>query len=205
MIRNSIIVYYENDPSLDDYFYECGTYATYLLNTKDYIKQSHIKNKDCNFVFINEVELPKHKEKSLFLLYSHGNQEAFFKGDESLPFINKTINCDICLDGGLIYTNSCLTGRIFGKNLPEKGASFFGFNQEVEIWLNYKKDFVECTNWGLYRLIEGDTLEESKSKAIEKFNQKIDEIYKTSMFVAASLEDAKNSIVIFGDVSNSFI
>jgi hypothetical protein len=198
-------MYYKDDPSLGDYFYNCGEYATNLLNLNVNIKQSHVTDSNCNFAFIDSVELPKHNEKSLFILYSHGTEESFYKGEESLPFIDSTINSDICLEGGLIYTNSCLTGNTFGRNLPQKGASFFGFDKEVSISLDYQKIFVECTNFGLYRLIKGDTLEESKHHAQEKFNEKIDETYEYSMFAASALEDAKNSIVIFGNTSKRFI
>ena len=205
MIKNSILFYYDKDKSHGDYFLNCADYATCLLNLKKDIKQTHIKNNNCNCVYIDEVELPKHKEKSLFIIYSHGNTNSFFKSGEQTAFIHSTIDCDICLDGGLVYTNACSTGEKFGKSLPKKKASFFGYDKEIEVYFNYKKIFVECDNWGLYRILEGDTLEESRIEAKRKFNQEMLNIYKDNPLAAAALEVAKDSIVIYGNLSKQFV
>lgn len=205
MIKNSILFYYDNDHRLGNYFSNCADNAVSLLNTKPHIKQTHITNSNCNFAYIENVELPRHKEKSLFLIYSHGEKNSFYKSNDSTPFIHSTITCDLCLDGGLVYTNACSTGEEFGKNLSSKNASYFGYDKEISVYLQYERIFIECDNWGLYKLLEGETLIESRKQAKDKFNQKIDELYKISPIAAGFLEDAKDSIVIYGNISNKFI
>jgi hypothetical protein len=169
------------------------------------ITQTHINDANCNFVYIDQVELPKHNEKSLFLIYSHGKDDAFYKSNSATPFIHHTINCEPCLNGGLVYTNACSTGIKFGKSLPSKNASYFGYERDTDVWFDYEDVFIQCDNWGLYRLLEGDTLEEAKIQAKEKFNQKIDELYTKNFLAAGALEIAKESIVIYGDVSKRFL
>jgi len=205
MIQNAILFFYKNDDKLGNYFLNCASHAKYLLNMKDTIKQTYVKNENCNFPYIDQVELPKHNEKSLLLIYSHGDANGFYKDDCTTPFIDKTINCETCLNGGLVYTNACSTGIEFGKSLLSQNASYFGYEQDIDVWLDYEKIFIECDNWGLYRLLQGDTLEKAKEEAKEKFNQKIDELYAKNLLVAGALENAKESIVIYGEVSNSFL
>jgi len=140
MIKNAILFYHNNDDKLKSYFFKCANFARTLLNMKSDIKQTCVNDSNCNFVYIDTVELPKHNEKSLFLIF-----------------------------GGLVYTNACSTGIKFGKNLPLKNASYFGYDKDIDIWYDYEDIFVQCDNWGLYRLLQGDTLEEAKTQAKEKF------------------------------------
>ena len=198
MIKNAILFYYQNDTKLGNYFYKCADYAITLLNQKDEIVQNHVTNNNCNSVYIDEVELPKHTEKSIFLIYSHGNMNSFSKSD-GVPFIKDTISSDVCLNEGLVYSNACSVGMKFGKELPSKNASFFGYINDTIADLRYERNFIECDNWGLHRLVQGDTLLESKSKAIEKFNENID---KVDFFAASFLREARDSIVIYGNDLN---
>lgn len=201
MIKNAILFYYRNDLKLGDYFYNCADYAITLLNQKREIVQNYVVDHQCNSVYIDEVELPKHTEKSIFLIYSHGRINSFSKSD-GVPFIQDTISSDICLNEGLVYSNACSVGTKFGKELPLKNASFFGYENDTIADLRYEKIFIECDNWGLHRLVQGDNLLESKSKAIEKFNENID---KVDFFAASSLREARDSIVVYGnDLNKSF-
>jgi len=205
MIKNAILFYHNNDDKLKSYFFKCANFARTLLNMKSDIKQTCVNDSNCNFVYIDTVELPKHNEKSLFLIFSHGNEDAFYASNSRTPFIYQTINCDTCLNGGLVYTNACSTGIKFGKNLPLKNASYFGYDKDIDIWYDYEDIFVQCDNWGLYRLLQGDTLEEAKTQAKEKFNQAIDDLYTKNFLATGALELAKESIVIYGDISKSFL
>ena len=203
MIKNAILFSYQDDSKLANYFSNCAIHAEYYLNLKNNIKQSHVKDNNCNFAYIEGVELPKHSEKSLFVIYSHGNASSFFNDNSvSTPFIHETIDCTVCLDGGLVYTNACSIGIKFGKKLIEKNASFFGYNKDIDILLDYEKVCIECDNWGLYKLLEGDTLAEARLKAKEKYNEKIDVMHP---FYASKLMVARDSIVVYGnDLNKSF-
>lgn len=205
MIKNSIIFYYDNDDRLGNYFYSCAMDAKILLDAKKDIQQSDVVNDDCNHSYLRTIEFPKHEKKSLLIIYSHGDKSSFFLRDNELPFIHETIDCDVCLKGGLIYTNACSVGSEFGKNITKKGASFFGYSTDTGVYSDYKDVFIECDNLGLLRLLEGDTLSEAKMKAEEKFNVEIDKIYPDNFMAASFLEEAKKSIIVHGDLTKRFI
>jgi len=170
MIKNALIIHYDNDKKLNTYFSQCAENAKILLNMKEHIKQTEVKNNNCNKAYLDLSVFPKISEKSLFLIYSHGTENSFCKIGEH-PFIEDTINCDQCLDGSLIYTNACLTAQKFGKNITNKNASFYGYDKEIKISPEetYQRDFIHCDNYGLFTLIQGKTLKEAKIEAKQQY------------------------------------
>jgi hypothetical protein len=203
MIKNTIVFYYDNDSKVGDYFYSCAVDAQRLIKQVS-LKVSCVQNENCNHIYVNTYELPKHNEKSLIVIYSHGDATSFLN-KEGKAFIHESIECDKCLDGGLVYTNACSVGLKFGKNLLKKGASFYGYNRNVRIHLDYKDEFLECDNYGLSQLLTGKSLLESMQLAKVKFNEIIDRTYKDNILVASYLEGAKNSLVIHGELSAVFV
>ncbi len=203
MIKNSILFYYKDDYSLGDYFSNSANFAIALLNQVAGIKQSHVIGNNCNFAYIESVELVKHNEKSLLLIFSHGNHDGFYKSNEDLPFIDTNITCPACIDGGLIYTNACSTGNVFGKHIAEKNASFYGYSKSIIKDPRYERVYIECDNWGLHHIIQGCTLTEAKKEAREKFNLEIDKC--DNIFTASNLREARDCLVIYGNISTRFI
>lgn len=203
MIKNSIVFYYSDDYSLGNYFINSANFAIALLNQVEELKQSHVINNNCNFAYIDEIEFTKHNEKSLLLIYSHGDDNGFYKSNDSVAFIDSSLDCYCFIDGGLIYTNACSTGNIFGKKLAEKNASFYGYTKPVIKDPRYERVYIECDNWGLHHIVQGKTLIEAKNKAKEKFTLEIDRC--RNMFTAANLREARDCLVVYGNISNSFI
>ncbi len=201
MIKNSIIFYYKNDVVLGDYFFNSANFAITLLNQVD-VKQSHVIDNNCNFAYIDTIEFVKHSEKSLLLIYAHGNEDGFYKNNDSVAFIDSSINHSF-LKGGLIYTNACSTGDIFGKKIAEKNASFYGYTKPVIKDPRYERTYIECDNWGLYHIVKGETLIKAKERAKEKFTLEIDRC--SNLFTASNLREARDCLVVYGDISNSFI
>lgn len=200
MIENSISIYFDHDEKLGDYFQKCGTRTEYLLNQYDNIKQTQITGDSCNFVYVNDVVLPQHCEPTLLIIYSHGNEEEFAKPPTPAFFGNYTEKPQ-CLDNGIVYSNACLVGSKFGKNLGYDNSSFFGYDKTVSIHKDYINEFIECDIHGLYHILRGKTLEEAKERAKVKFNEKISQVLP---FVASYLRQARDSIVIYGDTTTPF-
>lgn len=207
MIKNAIFFYYRNDPIVKDYFFKCALKAEDFLNMKEDIVKTHISDSNCNFAYLDSVEFPKHNIKSLLLIYSHGDAESFYKTGDSCPFICKKIPNESSIKGGLVYTNACKTGEEFGKNIVAQDGSFYGYCAEVKIFLSHEEHFIECDNYGLFRLVQGDTLKEAKNRAKEKFNEKIDLLTKVhpNSVVAAQLRKARDNLVIYGNLNNPFL
>lgn len=200
MIENSISIYFDHDEKLGNYFQQCGTRTEYLLNQYTNIKQTQITDNDCNFVYVNDVVLPRHTEPTILIIYSHGNEEEFAKPPDPAFFGNYAEKPQ-CLDNGIVYSNACLVGSIFGENIGCDNSSFFGYNKTVSIHKDYINEFIECDIHGLHHILQGRTLIEAKEEAKVKFNQKIAEV----SFIAASyLRQARDSIVIHGDISTPF-
>jgi len=203
MIKNSIIFYYKDDYSLNDYFYNSANFGVSLLNQKADIKQSHVVGNDCNFAYIEEVEFKKHTEKSLLLIYSHGDDSGFYKSNDDSPFLNSKIDFPMCIENGLIYTNACLTGNLFAQTIIDKKASFYGYSKSVIKNPMYEKAYIECDNWGLHYIIKGYTLIDSKKEAKKKFNVEIDKC--NNIFTASHLREARDSLVVYGNTSERLI
>lgn len=206
MIKSALIIYSEDDNLLGDYFSECGKHAEILLNQKEAISQRYIRNEECRFEYIEMVLSYQVNAKSLVLIYSHGDELSFRKN--GVNFFDENIDADVCFDGGLIYTNACLTGKQFGKNIVRRNASYYGY--EIEIMISpeesHQKDFITCDNYALSQLIEGKSLLEAKKLAKDKFTQmsdKYDDLF--SPLVAGWLIEARDNIVIYGDTDKSFI
>lgn len=201
MIKNAILICDELDASHGEYFQKCATHASSLLNQKSEIKQKHLSSTSCNAVLLDHVEFPKHTEKSLFCLFSHGDDNRFVSKGQ--PFIDGTINCDICLDNGLVYSVACSTGKTFGPNIVKKNASFFGYDKRISILPNHHHISIECDNYGLYKMIDGNTLTEAKKAAQERYNYYIDH-GKLNSFDSSKLRVARDSIVVFGNLEGTF-
>lgn len=200
MIKNSILIYYNDDEKLGDYFYQCGTKAEYLINQYSNIKQTSITGQNCNSVYINDVELPKHNEPSLLLIFSHGSSDTFSKCSGQALFGN-FVEKPQCLVNGLVYSNACSVGSGFGVKIATDNSSFFGYNSVTSVDLHYQRVFVECDIHALHHILKGKTLSEAREKAIQKFNEKIEYV---SYFAASYLRQARDRIVIHGDITTSF-
>ncbi len=200
MIKNAILIYYTDDEKLGDYFHQCGIRSEYLLNQYPNIAQTSITENNCNSVYINDIELPKHNETSLLVIFSHGSTTSFSKHSES-AFFGDFIGKPNCLENGLVYSNACSVGFEFGKKLGLDNASFFGYADVISVDLNYQEVFVECDIYALHHILKGKTLYEAREKSKQKFNEKIESV---NFFAASYLRQARDSIVIHGNITTSF-
>lgn len=200
MIQNAILIYYNGDIKLGDYFAKCGTHSEYLLNQYSNIKQTAITDQNCNAVYVNDVELPKHTEPTLLIIFSHGSANSFSK-PPGAAFFGEYEKKPTCLENGLVYSNACLVGKNFGKKLGDGNASFFGYNDTVSIDINYERKFIECDIHALHHILEGRTLSEAHEKAKQKFNETIP---KVNFFAASYLRQARDRMAIYGNISSPF-
>lgn len=203
MIKNAILIADEKDPSLGYYFKDCIEHASTLINLKEDINQTFVFSNNCNLAYLDIVEFPKHEVKTLFVICSHGDNNRFLK-DNSTPFIDSTINvCDNALNDGLIYSIACSTGKIFGKNITNKNASFYGYNEEISILPDNEKISIDCDNYGLLKILKSSNLTDAREAARQRYNHYIDNSNLPFMH-KAKLRIARDSIVIHGDLQKNF-
>lgn len=200
MISNSIILCDDKDPSLGSYFERSATYASTLINLNGSLKKTELKSDKCNEIILDEIEFPKHNEKTLFIVCSHGSDKSFLKNG-TVPFLMDTMKCSEGLDGGLIYSIACSTGKVFGKKIVSRNASFFGYDSEVQILPNHEGISIECDNYGLHKLIQGETLDSAMRQSKDKHTYYID---KLNWMDASKLRKTRDSIKVYGETSKSF-
>lgn len=202
MIRESIIIYYENDSKLGNYFKKCADHSSAILSLNGNIKKDDISNTKCETVFINEITLPEYNNPTLIIILSHGSEDYFYKENEI--FFGKYNIGHYCLTNGLVYSIACSVGSGFATALVNTNnqSSFYGYNKPTSIMPDYERVFIECDIFPLKDIIEGKTLEKTKELAKERFNKNMENV---SGLAAAYLRDARDSIVIYGKTSTSLV
>ena len=101
--------------------------------------------------------------------------------------------------GNIVYTFACECGCDLKEDLERKGvASFWGYTKKVKI-RPYDDRFITCATEGLVALLEGNTLEESKNRMIDKYDKAINSLYQESFLQAAFLLENKESFVVYGN------
>lgn len=200
MIKNAIIICDEKDSTHGEYFDMCKVYATAYISLHSNVKQTFIDSDKCDLAYLDIVEFPKHEEKTLFVICSHGSESSFHRNGQ-VKFIEDTINVERPLDGGLIYSIACSTGSQFGKNIVDKKASFLGYEKDIEIIPNLKEISRDCDTYGLYKIISGENLKETKKSMVYKYNKEID---KLPLMLGRILKKSRDSIVVYGNLDNSF-
>ncbi|MFZ2726450.1 MAG: hypothetical protein WAX77_09385 [Methylococcaceae bacterium] len=204
MISTAIVISYDNDNQLGSYFSECAQYAVNFLEA--YINISCMNNSQCNSVYFDMKVLPMLSEKnSILVIYSHGNENAFLY--QNKPFIESTINTDN-IQNTVVYTNSCSTGKVFGKTFDKLGGVFIGYESDLLVPTDpfYRKVFIRCDNSGLFHLFKEKIKLADLSKAVKNnFNHNIDNLYESNYVIASYLQEARDNFVVLGQNLNRTI
>lgn len=198
---NIIIAYDEKDTNLGDYFLACKENIEGILTQQD-ITPKLVSAKQCNMIYVDEVALPKNGEAFIFVAYSHGTEDGkslIAEGEKYIVTGENTQN----FKNALFYTNACAVGAVLGKKwLNNEFGAFIGYNESVRILLGFKEISLELDNFGIiYFLTEECTIYEAFLKMEDKYIERIQKMrkdWKEALFVA-DLEDAKNSLVFYGN------
>lgn len=208
MIDKALIIYPTKDNKLHNYFSECASYIKgawnqYCTPVKKDIDE--LTDDNCNGIKINQYLTKQIGTKLLLTAFLHGSETCFINNgkkvfccDDPDDFNLKALES---LKGGLVYTNSCLTGITLGRKLADQDVSFFGYKHESVVNPTYLKIFVECDTYGLLYILQGSTLQEAKEKLKEKL--KI-ECKKLDPISASYLYENMENITIYGNNSKRF-
>jgi len=109
------------------------------------------------------------KGVDLFIHYDHGNETALIGQDEKA--VIDLSNCDLLKDKET-YTLACLSAKSLGVEVWRKGGKYWGAVEVVSFTTDALPEFQEAFNCGFsYRFIEGDTHQNSLTRAKETFDR----------------------------------
>lgn len=207
MITRVLVIYNNNDEKLSNYFALCAEKTICLFQNQavNNIPFDILVDDDCCEDKLQKY-LNKYCSDKLFLvIFSHGDYYSFYRDNERFFYDSPKFNLEP-LKEGLLYSNACLVGEIFGRNLGVKGVPFFGFNCSMKINPNYMHVFINCDINGILYLLQGCNLQELKSKMVEYIQIILDttELLQTNPLVAAYLSDYHEGMVIHGNQVKSF-
>jgi hypothetical protein len=194
---NTVLLYDNEDNKLGSFFTLCANKFSLLLNSKysQSVSTEHkTDNGDKNSV---ETSLSTYNNsKFLFISFLHGNADAMLIDNQQVVSISSAY----LFSNAFCYTFSCHCGKNLGNTLIQNNACiFWGYTDKAYSIIDYEEGFAELAVSGLKHFINGKTIESAYDAAIEEYTNKIDALYKTDFFVAATLLHNRDSMVVYGD------
>jgi hypothetical protein len=196
-----IIAADNEDGELGAYFRMC---ATDLYNTLSTDGHQHnysiieLSSDDLTHSKILTTVGSINHNKYIFINFSHGSPTALGKNYAGEAFI------DIALGVGhfcssLFYTFSCAAGMALGPQLINDGClSFWGYEDEAQVIIEYDIDFMTCTNYGFKMLLQGYDVQTSYDLMMEEFDRKIDYYIDSDFFAASTFSNNKEGLILHG-------
>ncbi len=197
---NTLLIFDEKDEKLGEFISEC---EQNLINffVKHRIEPDIINSINLNDLTI-ELKINNYNNQNFVCAaYSHGETDCLLKSGlySYLSINNEVINK---LKNSFFYTFSCKTGAVFGKKIIEKGCLFYiGYKTEAEVWHLSKQDllpFVDCANYGLKLFFKGEKSFDIISKMKNKYDEYIDKLYLSNMFIAEKLMINRDALIDYG-------
>lgn len=196
---NIIIAYDEKDTKLGDYFLACKGNVEDILREQN-ITPKLVPAKLCNMTYVDEIALPKNAEAFIFVAYSHGTEDGKNLVVDSEKYVAAGGNTQK-FKNALFYTNACAVGAILGKDLIANGCqAFIGYSESIRVLEFYKPISMNCDNYALIYFLSLDATIYEAFLSMEKYyEEKVDEFLYRDPLSASILEDAKNSLVFYGN------
>ncbi|MGE5406455.1 MAG: hypothetical protein ACM3NR_01985 [Methanosarcina sp.] len=195
-----IIIAYDNNDGLDDYFSRCqADISSFFDEHLDIILDPPIliPGSQCNSTYINS-EIPKHNSSSfLFIGYSHGNPTSLRCNGGS--YVRKGLNTNL-FSKSFFYTNSCLSGQELGVELIREGCyAFIGFVEEIVTFTNeyYNSVSINCENSGLKTfMVDKIPVTVAFERMKRYFTTKIDKYESIDPLFAAQLVKHREALIL---------
>jgi hypothetical protein len=191
-----IIISDDQDTILGHYFNSCSEDLIFFLSVEN-ISQISIKE-NINHVYI--FSSFQRITNSVYVCYSHGNTEQLISNSSS--YIDKdTVSS---LKKTLFYTNACSCGANLGVQLvrDSKIDTFVGYNEEIDVVLEYKDYCIKCDNAALQQFLAhpNKTIKECVRISKQYYTQVIDKLLENNDPLAAScFVAAREALVLLGD------
>lgn len=201
---NIIITYDEADELLGEYFDNC------FVDLEDYLKK---KNCDWKITVLNSSNstnenlykiISNSKMINILIAFCHGS-------DESLYFSNKnvlSVDDDLSIyNNTFLYTNSCSTGKKLGPKLIQEGMiAFWGYKNDTWAY-NFYETFVKCDNYGLKKLLEGQSFQKAFDEALDNYTDAFLEMLESddmdATIAAVMLQENRDCMVKYGNLNFS--
>ncbi len=191
-----ILAYDKQDEETGEFFHNC---AKDLKNITQNLPCEIIKvpsERLSNTAFIDVKISVFDEQPFIFIAYSHGSKKAFLGANGAYVKAGYTTQ----FSNSLCYSFTCESASQLGPDLIQNGCrSFWGYNEEVNVYSTYQQVFVECANYGFKQLLNGDTMQEAFDKMIDFHNQQIDFIADKNYFVASILMENRDALTLLGD------
>ncbi len=199
LMINTFIAYDDNDFSLGDYFEESHSDITAVFGLNALVNNVSIRGLDCTEANINATLLGLNGSRFIFIALTHGNNDEFVCNDVFISAVNAHF-----FSNSFFYSTACSTGKNIGKVLVANGChSFIGYEEDVEIILDYSTVFYSCENFGIKSFLQNDeTVEVSYNKMVDNYTTQIDKLIGGSMdelIAATYLIGNRDCLTLLGD------
>lgn len=196
---STFIAYDDNDFKLGEYFEESHIDILAVIKISAIITSTSICGLDCTQGNINAILSGLNGGRFIFIVLSHGNSDEFVSNEVFISATNAHH-----FTNSFLYSTACSTGKNLSKILIANGClSFIGYEEEIEVILDYAGIFYSCENFGIKSFLENDeTIEDSYNKMIGFYNDQIDQLVGgdiDELIAASSLVKNKQSLVILGN------
>lgn len=191
MIKD-ILLYDDEDDDLGDFFRLCS--YKYMKVAKQCVAFKH-DSKSCKDAI--ERSMSKcNNSKFLLVSFLHGSDDALYLSKKEVISPHNAY----FLSNAFCYTFSCHCGKNLAQILLDNGAcTFWGYIDNVSVIVDNEDDFADLAVSGLRHFYCNKTVGEAYDAVKKEYTSKIDALYKTDYFCAATLMYNRDSMILLGD------
>lgn len=202
---NYLVSYDDQDCRLGEYFADSEKDLRSFLDGNEYLRKNYekIHSRIANEAYMDLI-LPKYNSTPfVFVAYTHGDSDAILC--QGAKVVNTHNSCQF--SNSLFYSTACLTGRVLGHDLINKGCLVFvGYCEPSIAFLQgeYRRLSIECDNFALKLWLSSDIeIDEAVSGMRSHYNEIIDELYENNedpLYMGALVAN-REALICIGDIS----
>lgn len=196
------------DLKLGHYFQSSKDDISVFITQHDNAHLVHeIPSADCTQAYIDGYMATLKGERSLFIAYSHGNNE--FLSSVNGKYILSPENTGH-FTNCFLYSMACNTGKILGPDVVAKGCiTFIGYNDTAYALLGEEKQLsIDCDNKAIKEFMSGSSAQDAVIAMKAFLKESIRELIRNKKALKAGyLRHNLAVLVIYGDTGvlfNSF-
>lgn len=192
MIR-TLLIFDDKDPDMGAYFAGCAHNVKVQSNGL-MAELIEIRSENLTAAYLNSTIENLNGSKFLCIVYSHGSKKSFL-ANEAFIVEGDTER----FSNSIFYTFSCHTGNDVGADIIRKGCSlFWGYTSKASFVVGYLSIFVDCANFGIIKLFQGETSGNAYVAMKEYYSNQIDALYKSDYFAASILMENRDGMILRG-------
>jgi len=194
---NSLLLCDNKDATLGTFFNLCANNFLHLHNVLySQSVSAEYNTENCEKEVIESALSAYNHSKFLFVSFLHGDKDAMYISNEKIV---STDNAYFFINA-FCYTFSCYCGKNLANILLKNNACvFWGYIDKAYSMPDYEEDFAELAISGLKYFLSGKSIENAYNAVKGEYTNKIDNLYQTDFFTAATLLHNRDSMVVYGD------